>query len=394
MTLPASNKDGNGVPQNSISFGQIETEFGQTASRGIGQYRTNRVYGAWDTANAGIFPRVRSDGLSFPLSTNAGLDANADIPTSGPIKWSDFYSGKRTVLIDAYSVNENASMLAFAAEGTRFQNYTMNARNAWNGGNRVRVGGEHISAQPSSDPENTRVIVYVNKILPGTLSKESMTYTRNEYVAFNTGVWPASTELHVLIGDQGKILGAGGQGGDGGDGDNDGSAGRDATSAVGCENDCTITIKNGGVVERGYGGGGGGGGYYETRKSFLIFGGGSDSGEGGGGGGGGGVSVNGATPGGSGANAGGVGVAPSASGGGGGGGDSDDNDLGGDGGDGGDSLGPPETGADGGKRGGASGANGNPFRKRASAINVNVNTESSAWVPDTAVTVGPVRLDT
>ena len=43
MTLQASNLDGDGIPQNSISFSQIETEFGQNSSRGLGNYRVNKV---------------------------------------------------------------------------------------------------------------------------------------------------------------------------------------------------------------------------------------------------------------------------------------------------------------------------------------------------------------
>ena len=169
MTLPASNLDGDGIPQNSISFSQIETEFGQNSSRGLGNYRVNKTYGAWSTANAGISPTISSNGLSFPLSSDAGLNANADIPSSGTIKFSDFYSGKRTVLIDAYSVNENASMLSFAASGTINQNYTMNAKTAWNNGNRVRVGEEYISAPPSSNAENTKAVSYTHLTLPTIL---------------------------------------------------------------------------------------------------------------------------------------------------------------------------------------------------------------------------------
>ena len=389
MTLQASNLDGNGVPQNSISFGQIETEFGQTASRGIGQYRTNRVYGDWDTAKAGISPRIFSNGLSFPLSTNAGLNANADIPTGdAPIKFSDFYSGKRTVLVDAYSVNSTSGMLSRAAEGTRFQNYTMNAKKAWNNGNRVRVGGEHISAQPSSNPANTRVIVYVNKILGGTVSKASMPHPRREYVAFKTGSWPASTELHVLVGDQGKISGAGGQGGNGGTGNDAGTDARDATSAFGANNNVTVTVKNGGRIEKGYGGGGGGGGYYTSSKGFLGFGGSSTSGKGGGGGGGAGISIRGVASGGSGANSGGNGVL--GTGGGGGNGAS----SGGNGGDGGERGDSSENGATATGSGGARGVNGDAFRRSSGSIVIDVDTESGAWVPTTAQVTGTVRLDT
>ena len=386
MTLPASNLDGDGIPQNSISFSQIETEFGQNSSRGLGNYRVNKVYGAWSTANAGISPTISSNGLSFPLSSDAGLNANADIPSSGTIKFSDFYSGKRTVLIDAYSVNENASMLTFAASGTRYQNYTMNAKTAWNNGNRVRVGEQYISAPPSSNAENTKVIVYVNKILPGTVSKASMTYTRNEYVAFKTGSWPASTDLHVIVGDQGKISGGGGKGGDGGLGESGGTDARDGTSAFGANNNVTVTVKNGGRIEKGYGGGGGGGGYYTSSKGFLGFGGSTTSGKGGGGGGGAGIAINGGANGGNGANRGGLGNLAGAGGGGSG------ASSGGDGGDGGEQGDSSENGSASTGSGGARGVNGNAFRRTSGSI-ITLITEAGADVPTTGSTIGPVRLD-
>lgn len=387
MTLQASNLDGDGIPQNSISFSQIETEFGQNSSRGLGNYRVNKVYGAWSTANAGISPTISSNGLSFPLSSDAGLNANADIPSSGTIKFSDFYSGKRTVLIDAYSVNSTSGMLAFAASGTRYQNYTMNAKTAWNNGNRVRVGEEYISAQPSSNPENTKVIVYVNKILPGTISKASMPHPAKEYVAFKTGSWPASTDLHVIVGDQGKISGGGGKGGDGGLGENNGTDARDGTSAFGANNNVTVTVKNGGRIEKGYGGGGGGGGYYTSSKGFLGFGGSTTSGKGGGGGGGAGIAINGVAQGGSGANNGGIGVLGSAGGGGSG------SSSGGDGGDGGEQGDSSENGTNATGSGGSRGVTGNPFR-RTTGKTITLITEAGANVPAQGTTVGPVRLDT
>jgi len=378
MTLPASNLNGDGFPQTQLSFGQIETEFGQTSSRRIGQYRTTRVYGAWSTANAGISPTISSNGLSFPLSTNAGRTANQDIPTSGEIKFSDFFSGKRTVLIDAYSVTENASMLTFAASGTRYQNYTMNAKTAWNNGNRVRVGGENISEQPSSDPANTKVILYVNKWLPGTPSGDLPQEVKS-YVALKTGSWPASTDLHVIVGDQGRITGGGGRGGNAGDGEENGTAGKGGTSAFGANNAVTVTVKNGGVIRRGYGGGGGGGGYYSSSKWSTT------TQQGGGGGGGGGYSIQGLSSGGSGHNAGGAGAVN-----GGGAGGTRDGSAG-DGGDGGDSAAPiAENGDDGNQSGGDKGSAGNGFRETSNGL-ITLIVESGAKVPNQATPVGVSR---
>lgn len=393
MTLPASNKDGNGIPQNSISFGEIETEFGQNTTRSLGKYRTNKVYGAFNSSNAGVTPVLSSPGRTFPLSTNAGLNANQDIPTSGQIRFSDFYSGKRTVLIDAYSVDDtDVNMLTFGATNKYYLNYTMTARDEWTNGNRVRVGDNNIPMPAPSSPENTRVIVYINKWLTGTHSKALMAHPQEEYVAFRTGVWPASTELEVIVGDQGRITGGGGKGGDGGSGENDGTAGRAGTSAFGADNNVTVSVKNGGIIYKGFGGGGGGGGYYTSTKGFLGLFGGSSSQTGGGGGGGAGVSIQGASSGGTGENAGGGGAWNNGGAAGGGAGES------GDGGDGGGAWVPPnsidpEAGDDGNQTGGGAGANGKAFRRTSGAI-ITFNNETSAFVPDTSTTIGTIRMDT
>jgi len=391
MTLPVSNLDGNGKPQNSISFGQIETEFGQTNDRKLGQYRVDKVYGAFDSTNAGIYPVISSVGMSFPLSTNAGLNANQDIPSSGPIKFSDFYSGQRTVLIDAYSVDDSvASMLSFSANNTYYQNYTMNAKTSWNAGNRVRVGEENIPEQAPADDSNTTVIVYVNKFLTGTKPTASMQATdgaSREYVAFKTGSWDASTNLKVIVGDRGVIMGGGGNGGDAGNGQQNGSPGAQATSGFGADNDVHVTVKNGGWIEKGYGGGGGGGGFYASQKGFLgVWGGSSTTQQGGGGGGGAGLHVDGRSNGGDGSTDGGQGGRWVGGAGGG------SNNSAGDGGDGGHKDALAQAGGTGSHSGGARGSNGHAFR-RTSGKTITLVQETGGNVPDTTQQVGPCYLD-
>ena len=403
MTLPASNIETDptsvrfGLPNNEISFSQIETEFGQASERRVGQYRVSQVYGAFDSSNAGITPAISSVGMSFPLSTNAGLNADQDIPSTGQIKFSDFYSGQRTVLVDAYSVDDsNASMMAFGENNTYYQNYTMNAKTSWNSGNRVRVGEEHIPGTPSADASNTTVIVYVNKFLTGTKPTSAMQATdglSREYVAFKTGSWPASTNLKVIVGDKGVIMGGGGNGGAGGNGTNAGAPGHQATSGFGANNDVHVTVKNGGKIEKGYGGGGGGGGYYASSKGwFLGWGGYSTTQKGGGGGGGAGLHVHGVSSGGTGSNPGASGGTGPNSGGAGGGASGGNSDAG-DGGDGGDRNGLAQNGDSGSAGGGLRGSNGHAFR-RTSGSTITLVKEAGSVVPnDSMSNVGPVRLD-
>ena len=62
----------------SLAFSEIEAEFGANGSRSLGAYRLSQSVGA----------------LSLPLDTG--------IPTSGQIKFSDFYSKKLNVVDDMY----------------------------------------------------------------------------------------------------------------------------------------------------------------------------------------------------------------------------------------------------------------------------------------------------
>ena len=86
MTLQAPNLDGDGVPQNSISFLNIATEFGYPTGNSFGAYRISpETYGG---------------------KTFTQLDAG--IPNSGEIKFSDFYSKSLNCVVDCWS-NGNSS---------------------------------------------------------------------------------------------------------------------------------------------------------------------------------------------------------------------------------------------------------------------------------------------
>ena len=63
-----------------LGFGEIETEFGAQSPRSLGSYRHTQTV----------------NGLTFN-----GIDAG--VPTTGEIKFSDFYSKSLNIVVDCYS---------------------------------------------------------------------------------------------------------------------------------------------------------------------------------------------------------------------------------------------------------------------------------------------------
>ena len=78
-------------PSNSLSFLEIENEFGQNSSRSLGDYRMNNL-------NIGALTEVS-------LSRDGcGISANSDIPVDNEeIKFSDFYSAKQNIICLLYT---------------------------------------------------------------------------------------------------------------------------------------------------------------------------------------------------------------------------------------------------------------------------------------------------
>ena len=92
MALQAS---GGNPPVNSISFGQIQNEFGQNSSSSLGGYRMNDL-------NIGALTEVSLD------RDGAGISANSSIPVDNQtIKFSDFFSSRLNVIIDCHSSHQN-----------------------------------------------------------------------------------------------------------------------------------------------------------------------------------------------------------------------------------------------------------------------------------------------
>jgi hypothetical protein len=196
-----------------ISFLQISGEFGLPSNKNIGAYRVSQTVGELS---------------NLPLDNN--------IPQSGAIRFSDFYSKKLNVVMNF-------------GNGSR-----INARTSYDNnsiGIISVIGGHRIRPTSSS---GTKVWIYVS----GTITSNSA--SSQLYCSLLTGNWDNNTDLRLDIGPSGFVLGVGGSGGIGGaTGGGNGGNGSPGTSAIGVTYQ-PITIVNRGTILPGTGGGGGGGG--------------------------------------------------------------------------------------------------------------------------------------
>ena len=217
----------------SLAFSEIEAEFGQNGGRSLGAYR-----------------------LTQSVGSLSNLPLDSGIPTSGQIKFSDFYGKKLNVVVDCHSGGREDRK---SAKGDK-----------WNNNAVTVIGGFRTKKEGGS-----KIIINVNKKFCSDKSTVSN-------CALRTGSWDSTATVQVDLGSGANILGAGGDGGRGADGiNNNGQPGGDGTSALGIEhNGVTVNIASGGVLRAGFGGGGGGGGGRQTDKR-------RDRRAGGGGGGGG-----------------------------------------------------------------------------------------------------------
>ena len=234
----------------SISFSQIANEFGLPSGRNLGAYR-----------------------ISQSVGTLSNLPLDSGIPQSGSISFSNFYGKRLNMVTDLFSIPQNSSRRV--------------ARNRYNNNFVIVIGG--FRSRPSSS-SGTKVYINVNQRIG---SEKGNIFN----VALQTGSWDSNTELIMVVGPNGSLMGAGGDGGTGTTG-----RGGDAisgTSALGIQ--YTATIINQGLIFGGRGGGGGGGGGVFKKcgrnkrgckggQTFSLTGGGGAGGRGfpaGGGGGGG-----------------------------------------------------------------------------------------------------------
>ena len=179
-------------------------------------------------------------GVKLPVSEN--------VPTSGAIKFSDFYNARRTLVVDYYSQNENKPETA---------------RNRFTSRSKIVVGNFIGNDDNTS---GKKVVIVVNKDIGSNKN-------RGDSCALRTGSgWSGDTVLEVLVGPNGEVIGAGGNGGSGRNA-NTGNPGRFGTSAIGIQHEGTggtrVTIQSGGRVAAGGGGGGGGGGARVTQEIWV-----------------------------------------------------------------------------------------------------------------------------
>ena len=304
----------------SLSFSEIEAEFGSNGGRSLGDYR-----------------------LTQSVGQLSNLPLDSGIPTSGQIKFSDFYGKRLNIVVDCHSGGREDRKSA--------------KNDKWNNNNLTVIGGFR-----SKKEDGSKIIIHVNK-------KFCSNKDAADRCALRTGGFNSSSTVQVDIGSSARILGAGGNGGNGQNGIDGGlSGGGTGTSALGIEhNGAVVNVSSGAIIRAGFGGGGGGSGGRQVDK-------GSDRRASGGGGGGGagcppGNGGNGGSvQGGDGDSGGNPGTSGSetAGGNGGGGGDNDDQAGGQSGGSGGDAQG--NAGA---AQGGA-GGNGAAIR-RTSGFSVTIN---------------------
>lgn len=221
---------------NPISADQIRTEFGATSGTSVrfGDYRA----------------------VNQTVGSLSGLPLDAGIPQSGPIGFGSFYSKRLNVVVDLYS----------GSAETR-----VDARTKYDANQITIIGGFKTAEQKPAAGAGSRIIANVNKLIGSEKG------SRN-YVALRTGTWGTDVNLEIVVGSNGKIIGAGGDGGNGGSfganpnrslprneesetafniGNISAGNGGDGSSALGIE--YPTKVINGGVIRAGRGGGGGGG---------------------------------------------------------------------------------------------------------------------------------------
>ena len=270
-----------------LSFSEIEAEFGDNPGRSLGQYRRDDPSGNFDNA-------------SPTGSSLSGLPLDTGIPTSGEIRFSDFYGKQLNMIVDYFndtgsSGGEANNILNRQDDGANTMAATWRYNNQ---SSRVRVVGGYRS-RPTGSVSNyvltssswqggKKVFINVNKNIGGeksTTTDATQQESDRSKVALRTGVWPAGTTLHIDIGASGRIQGAGGNGQIGNT--NSGTPARAFTGTAGLGIEYPAAIDNDGAIRCGYGGGGGGAGSWsDPNKNPRDFG-----RSGGGGGGGAGIPV-------------------------------------------------------------------------------------------------------
>ncbi len=232
--------------------------------------------------------------LTLPLDSDAGVNNDTDIPGPGSsIKFSNFYNARLNIAVDYYVTDTTYPGIEY--RGNVRERYNLNDKTS-------AIGGFKGRPDPSGSDSNTggsKVVVVVDKKI-GSVKLNPLTDDMTEQpkkCALRTGSdWSTGTKMRIEVGDNGKIIGAGGDGGKGGAANvdrytwsnssaNPGGDGGDGSGALGIEygtdsNPTIVRVRSFGRIITGYGGGGGGGSAYEGPENPAR----SVSGGGGGGG--------------------------------------------------------------------------------------------------------------
>ena len=297
----------------------IEAEFGQNSGRSLGRYRTSH-------------PDFRNKNLG-ELS-NLPLDTG--MPTSGEIKFSDFYQKRLNVVVDMYTTgNSNYGLNIYTQrfnQGSSFQR---------------PVGGFKEFVNKDGWRDGKKIIIHINNTFgsAGATAESHVAVDIGDIDNGNANHWPTATTFQIDVGGEGLVGGRGGKGGDAGNEETAGENGGGGTSGMKIHTGFEDEISG---ESRIFGGGGGGGSGSGAEQNDW-----GDKNSAGGGGGGGGAGIpagaDGSAPGSG--EAGGTNVAP-------------DNEQGGDGGNGGDNAeAEGGTGGNGGNRS-VSGENASGGRSR------------------------------
>ena len=215
-------------PGSQISFTNIETEFGNNPLRSLGSYRNTHP----DFGNKNL-----GELTNLPLDTG--------IPTSGEIKFSDFYGKRANIVVDLHSSgNANFNHNAYT---NRFANGNYNivgnfktsiTKSEWQGGKKVII---HINAQfGSAGASDTNHVA----LEMGNISDSI------------TNAWPTATTFAIDVGSSGLVGGKGGNGGSSGNEETAGQNGGNGTSGMKIHSGFLDEITG---ESRIFGGGGGGG---------------------------------------------------------------------------------------------------------------------------------------
>ena len=203
-----------------------------------------------DTATVKIGPHTLQGtigGNNYTIRLNGG---SYNIEVINHTNSSNNYVCQGNLYYFGMTISKQGS--AAAPQGTALTNVGFKAR--YNAGFRYRVGqfsGITRGIPATDQTSGMKVTAHTNGLIYNTNGKGNI-----RKVALRSGIWPSGCDLHLNVGPNSLIIGAGGNGGNGGSGGGNGSGGQDGSSAIGILT--PLTLVNNGEIRRGHGGGGGG----------------------------------------------------------------------------------------------------------------------------------------